>query len=77
MYRMHLPMVVVFNKVDIQDCGTIESWMRDYEVGLRFSFYAQSFQDAVSDDQSDSFMIPLTRSMDLVLEEFYNTYLHN
>ena len=27
--------------------------------------------------QSDSFMIPLTRSMGLVLEEFYNTYLHN
>lgn len=77
MYRMHLPMVVVFNKVDIQDCGTIESWMRDYEVGFRFPFYSQSFQDAVSDDQSDSFMIPLTRSMGLVLEEFYNTYLHN
>ncbi len=31
------------------------------------------FQDAVSDTNSDSFMIPLTRSMGLVLEEFYNT----
>ena len=32
MYRMHLPMVIVFNKADIQDYGTIETWMRDYEV---------------------------------------------
>ncbi|KNB42496.1 ATPase [Blastocystis sp. subtype 4] len=63
MYRMHLPMVVVFNKADVQDYGLIESWMREYQV----------FQDAVSDTNSDSFMIPLTRSMGLVLEEFYNT----
>ena len=34
MYRMHLPMVVVYNKADIQDYNTIETWMRDYEVGM-------------------------------------------
>lgn len=32
MYRMHLPMVVVFNKADVQDYGLIESWMREYQV---------------------------------------------
>ncbi|KAK8808665.1 hypothetical protein WA588_004311 [Blastocystis sp. NMH] len=63
MYRMRLPMVVVFNKADVQDYGLLETWMRDY----------QSFQDAISDVNSDSFMLPLTRSMGLVLEEFYNT----
>ena len=73
MYRMHLPMVVVFNKSDVQDYGLIETWMRDYQVSIFFCFLLQVFQDAVSDTNSDSFMIPLTRSMGLVLEEFYNT----
>ena len=36
----------------------------------------QAFQDAISEMNSDSFMVPLTRSMGLVLEEFYNTYSH-
>ena len=68
MYRMHLPMVVVFNKSDVQDYGLIETWMRDYQVSIFFCFLLQVFQDAVSDTNSDSFMIPLTRSMGLVLE---------
>lgn len=37
MYRMRLPMVVVYNKADIQDYSTIETWLRDYEVSLSFS----------------------------------------
>lgn len=32
MYRMRLPMVIVYNKADIQDYETIETWLRDYEV---------------------------------------------
>ena len=32
-------MVIVFNKVDIQDCSTIEDWMRDYEVGFPVSTF--------------------------------------
>lgn len=35
----------------------------------------KAFQAAISEMNSDSFMIPLTRSMGLVLEEFYNTLL--
>ena len=66
-------MVVVFNKADVQDYGLIESWMRDYQVIMMSQCDMQVFQDAVSDTNSDSFMIPLTRSMGLVLEEFYNT----
>lgn len=34
MYRMRLPMVVVFNKADVQDYGLLETWMRDYQVGV-------------------------------------------
>lgn len=73
MYRMHLPMVVVYNKADIQDYNTIETWMRDYEVGMEWVDHHKAFQNAISEMNSDSFMIPLTRSMGLVLEEFYNT----
>ena len=41
MYRMRLPMVVVYNKADIQDYSTIETWLRDYEVNLSFSFFIE------------------------------------
>lgn len=38
MYRMRLPMVIVYNKSDIQDYETIETWLRDYEVMIWLFF---------------------------------------
>ena len=43
MYRMRLPMVIVYNKADIQDYDTIETWLRDYDVGCFRIFSLQGF----------------------------------
>ncbi len=59
LYKTRLPIVLVFNKIDIIDHSFAVEWMTDYET----------FQTAVEADKSYS--STLTRSMSLVLEEFY------
>lgn len=58
MYKTRLPMVVVFNKVDVAPCAFIEAWMRDFDA----------FDTALKED---NFAGTLARSMALALEEFY------
>ncbi|KAI3404767.2 hypothetical protein KGF56_002397 [Candida oxycetoniae] len=69
LYKTKLPMIVVFNKTDVQSCDFAKEWMTDFE----------SFQTAVQKDQDENgeqgsgYMSSLIYSMSLMLEEFYHT----
>ncbi|KAG6583222.1 GPN-loop GTPase 1 [Phytophthora cinnamomi] len=62
LYKLKLPFVVVFNKIDVLRHDFATEWMTDFEA----------FQTALDDVQDDSYMGSLSRSLSLVLEEFYN-----
>ena len=64
LYKSKTPLLVVFNKVDVLDCSFASEWMTDY----------QAFDDALS--RQDNYLSTLSRSMSLVLEEFYNQVPH-
>lgn len=59
LYKTKLPMLIVFNKIDIIDHSYAEKWMKDFS----------EFDTALS--LVDTYLSSLSRSMSLVLEEFY------
>ena len=59
LYKSKLPLVVVFNKIDVLDHSFALKWMSDFD----------EFDSALS--QVDTYLSSLSRSMSLVLEEFY------
>lgn len=67
LYKIRLPMILVFNKTDVKPEDEAVEWMRDFE----------SFQEAIRKEESEEregggYMGSLLNSMSLVLEEFYN-----
>lgn len=54
--------MIVFNKIDVLRHDFAQEWMTDFEA----------FQEALDQVQDDSYMGSLSRSLSLVLEEFYS-----
>ena len=72
-YRTRLPLVICFNKTDVVSHDFCMEWMNDYDA----------FQDAIDNarDQNDGsgggFYDSLTRSLAMVLDEFYQGFQKN
>ncbi|KAK5074028.1 hypothetical protein LTR64_006830 [Lithohypha guttulata] len=74
LYKTKLPMILVFNKTDVQDADFARDWMTDFE----------KFQEALQEEQEkgvfggeghgggSGYMSSLLNSMSLMLEEFYS-----
>jgi GPN-loop GTPase len=74
LYKTKLPMILVFNKTDVQDADFAKEWMTDFD----------RFQEALNEEQNkgvfggdgfgggSGYMASLLNSMSLMLEEFYS-----
>ena len=72
MYKSQLPFLLVFNKTDIVSHHTAVQWMTDYEAFTA----ALNAGGEDGDKGRGGYMSSLTRSMSLVLDEFYRTLSH-
>lgn len=74
LYKTRLPMVLVFNKTDVQEADFAHDWMTDFE----------KFQEALREEEQkgvfggegfgggSGYMSTLLNSMSMMLEEFYS-----
>ena len=61
MYKMKLPLLIAFNKVDVTKDNKVIEWMQDF----------QSLQDALR--KKDDYISTFSSSLSLLLAEFYKT----
>jgi translation initiation factor IF-2 len=61
MYKMRLPLIIVFNKKDIEKENKVLEWVKDYE----------SLQNALN--SNNDYISTFSQSLTLVLNEFYKT----
>jgi len=66
-YRTRLPLVIVFNKTDVVPAEVCLEWMDDYD---KFQVALDEFMDS---GRGGGYYATLTRSLSLVLDEFYST----
>lgn len=70
LYKTKLPMIVVFNKTDVQKADFAVEWMQDFEA---FQMSMMKDKELNGDDGTSSgYMGSLVNSMSLMLEEFYS-----
>jgi GPN-loop GTPase len=80
-YRSRLPIVICFNKTDVVSHTFCVEWMQDYEA------FQQALDNVASTTSSNDvdasggggagFYSSLTRSLSLVLDEFYTSFTHS
>lgn len=70
-YRTRLPLVICFNKTDVVSHEFCMEWMKDYEA------FQEALDNARNDGEGGGFYDSLTRSLSLVLDEFYNQFQAN
>jgi len=74
LYKTKLPMILVFNKVDVKDAAFAKEWMTDFEAfqaALQNEEDTGGFGGVEGMGQGSGYMSSLLHSMSLVLEEFY------
>ena len=64
LYKTKVPLLVVFNKTDVLDHSFAARWMTDFN----------EFDEALA--KQDNYLASLSRSMSLVLDEFYKQVPH-
>lgn len=70
LYKTKLPMIIVFNKTDVQSADFAKEWMTDFEL---FQMALQKDADLNGELGANSgYMSSLVNSMSLMLEEFYS-----
>ncbi|KAL2110659.1 hypothetical protein VUR80DRAFT_917 [Thermomyces stellatus] len=72
LYKTKLPMILVFNKTDVQDASFAKEWMTDYEALSSALQADQEKAEMEGGDAGSGYGASLLQSMSLVLEEFYS-----